>query len=264
MQYIDEDEDYITGTHRCHGQVLAYTGNPYRLACEMMGKKDGFNCGMGGSQHIKTGHYITNGVTGGMAAVGCGMALSLKRNHHSGIVISFLGDGGFQEGYFQETMNMAQTYQVPILYILENNQYAMSTRTRDYSSGAVEDRVEASGMKYFYADAREVEELDKNIRQAYLYVKENKEPAFVEVNTFRLCGHSKSDERAYMTENEKQKNIEDDPLVSLRKMLPEDTLQVIEDKAANIVQDAFAQAGASGELKLDEYQKEKKNGTVFA
>ena len=90
MREINREIDRAVGTHRCHGQVLAYEPDTYRLACEMMGKRDGFVKGMGGSQHIKTGGYLTNGVTGGMAVIGCGMAMAMQKNiadkasHHIG------------------------------------------------------------------------------------------------------------------------------------------------------------------------------------
>lgn len=93
MEFLDKEIDYVVGTHRCHGQVLAYTHDPYRLICEMMGKADGFIQGMGGSQHIKVGKYVTNGITGGMVTVGCGIALGLKKDNSAGIVVAFMGVG---------------------------------------------------------------------------------------------------------------------------------------------------------------------------
>lgn len=255
MNIIDRENDYITGTHRCHGQVLAYTRDPYKLACEMMGKVDGYNCGMGGSQHIKTEKYITNGVTGGMAAVGVGMALSLKLNKKKGIVISFLGDGGFQEGYVGETMNMAKTFNTPILYILENNHYAMSTPTSSYTAGTPERRVKAMDIKYFCADVRDIDRLSETIEEGYLYVKKNIEPAFIEVNTFRLCGHSKSDDRAYMSEEEKAECFANDPLITMRNRI-NDKEKVIkmEQDVNRIIEKAFEKANGSLELGIEDYR----------
>ena len=255
MNVIDKEKDYVTGTHRCHGQVLAYTKDPYRLFCEIMGKADGYNCGMGGSQHIKTGKYITNGVTGGMAAVGVGMALSLKKRKKEGVVISFLGDGGFQEGYVGETMNMAGVYDVPVLYILENNHYAMSTPSASYTAGTVKRRVEAMDIKYYYADTRELEKLSDTIEEGYLFVKNNRKPAFIEINTFRLCGHSKSDDRAYMSEEEKEENLLSDPLKGLRCHIGEESAAEIERKLEAVVDEAFAQANENAEWGMEEYRK---------
>lgn len=263
MANIDREHDYITGTHRCHGQVLSYTKDPYRLACEMMGKSDGFNCGMGGSQHIRTGHYITNGVTGGMASVGAGMALSLKKNHRKGLVVSFLGDGGFQEGYVQETLNMAQVYQVPILYVLENNRYAMSTPTKEYTAGTVKSRVSALGMGYGFADARDVEGLSEAVQKAFGYVRQEEKPYFLEVSTFRLCGHSKSDTRAYMTEEEKAKDAAEDPLIKLRAQLSKEQTQAIDSKINAWIEDAFLKAENTGETDFFRYQEDKERWNLF-
>lgn len=254
MRNIDHEKDYVTGTHRCHGQVLAYTHDPYRLACEMMGRTDGFNCGMGGSQHIKTGRYITNGVTGGMAAVGTGMALYMKKNG-GGMVASFLGDGGFQEGYVGEAMNIAAAAGAPILYVLENNHYAMSTPTANYSSGTPKSRTEALGMRYFHADVRNIEELDRTISDSFAYVRNNSAPALIEVDTFRLCGHSKSDDRSYMTEEEKAGYIADDPVAALHALIPEEQTAATDAEAERTINDAFARASECGEINMTEYRR---------
>ena len=255
MEYIDKEKDYITGTHRCHGQVLAYTEDPYRLACEMMGKADGFNSGMGGSQHIKIDRYITNGVTGGMAAVGAGMAFSMKKKESEGIVISFLGDGGFQEGYVSETMNMAAVYEIPIVYILENNRYAMSTLSSDYCAGSYEKRVRALEIQFYHCEAKNIDDVDVAVKQAIEYTKINKKPSFVQVDTFRLCGHSKSDDMAYMKEEEKRRNIEEDPLLALRKKIDQNLIGSIHSEIEYKISQAFELATNCGEMGIDEYKE---------
>ena len=259
MQYVDREKDWVTGTHRCHGQVLAYTHDPYRLACEMMGREDGFNCGMGGSQHIKTGQYITNGVTGGMASVGVGMALYMKKNG-GGMVVSFLGDGGFQEGYVGETMNLADVFAAPILYILENNHYAMSTPTARYSAGSPEARTKAVGIRYFHGDVRDIKGLDATIRDAFSYVRENSAPAMLEVDTFRLCGHSKSDDRSYMTEQEKAGYINDDPVAALRQMISAEDADIADRSALSRIDEAFLKASECGEINMTEYRNKLAQG----
>lgn len=256
MEYIDRNTDYVTGTHRCHGQVLAYTHDPYKLACEMMGRTDGFNCGMGGSQHIKTGKFLTNGVTGGMAAIGAGMALSLKKSGADGIVVSFLGDGGFQEGYVSETLSIASAFEVPIVYVLENNHYAMSTPTSEFSSGSFESRVKALDIEYYYCESKDLENIDETVSKAIAYTRKNKKPAFIHVDTFRLCGHSKSDDMAYMSENEKQDNIDHDPLLSLEKKINDDSIvSDIRSEISEMIRKAFDDAESCGQIGICEYQK---------
>lgn len=255
MEYVDKEKDFITGTHRCHGQVLAYTNDPYSLACEMMGKADGFNAGMGGSQHIKTGNYITNGVTGGMAAVGAGMAFSLKKKDSDGIVISFLGDGGFQEGYVSETMNMASAFEIPIVYILENNRYAMSTLSSEYCAGTYERRIKALDIEFFYCESKNIDDVELAVSQAISYVRTNKKPAFVQVDTFRLCGHSKSDDMSYMSEDERKKNIEDDPMIALEQKLAPDIIYSIQNEIDKQISQAFEHASNCDEIGIVEYRK---------
>lgn len=256
MANMDRENDYITGTHRCHGQILAYTGDPYRLACEMMGKKDGFNCGMGGSQHIKVEHYITNGVTGGMASVAMGMALSIKKQKKEGIVISFLGDGGLQEGYVVETMNLASLMKVPIVYVIENNHYAMSTPTMQYSAGSFKRRIEALDIRYYYSEATELEALENTIKKAMTYTRNEKKPVAIEINTFRLCGHSKSDNMAYMTDKEKQDNRENDPVKKIKEKIEDkDLASEIEINIKRKIKSAFDKAETCEQVSYFDYRK---------
>lgn len=242
MEHLDRENDYIVGTHRCHGQVLAYDTNPYALFCEMMGRKDGFVEGMGGSQHIKTGHYLTNGITGGMAVVGNGIAMSIKKNNKSGIVISFVGDGGFNEGYVQETLNMASTYETPILFVCENNGYAMSTHTESYSAGSFQARVEAHGMKYIRSSTQDVEILSDDISTAVKFVREKKEPCFLDIITARLCGHSKSDKMEYMSEKERNSNIENDPLLQLKQKMTDSMIREIDEAVVTQIEHDYSKA----------------------
>lgn len=242
MNLIDFENDYIVGTHRCHGQVLAYTKDPYKLFCEMMGRKDGFVEGMGGSQHIKIGKYITNGITGGMTVIGTGIAMSLKKQNRKGIVISFMGDGGFNEGYVQETMNLASYFEVPILFVCENNHYAMSTPTEKYSAGTFKDRVKALNINYIETTTHDIEELASDLETGFYYVKNNKKPCFINISTARLCGHSKSDKMEYMSDSEKENNIKFDPLKQMMVQMSKNEINEINRMIGDEVQDAFNRA----------------------
>lgn len=242
MEYIDKEVDYVVGTHRCHGQVLAYTDDVYRLACEMMGRKDGFVNGMGGSQHIKVDKYLTNGITGGMATVGTGIALGIKKTGEKAMVVSFTGDGGFNEGYVQESFNLASSMNLPILFICENNHYAMSTPTAQYSAPSFGDRIEALGMNYIISDSSDPERLDVDMKNAFSYVRASGKPCFLDVQTARLCGHSKSDSMEYMSEEEKRKNKENDPIIWLEGFIEEENKKSIKEEIIKEVSDAFWKA----------------------
>lgn len=242
MEFVDRDNDYITGTHRCHGQVLAYTEDAYRLACEMMGRKDGFVCGRGGSQHIKVDNYITNGITGGMVSIGTGIAMAIKKEQKKGIVVSFLGDGGFNEGYVQESFNLASANSVPILYICENNKYAMSTQTNEYSAGSFEERIKALGIRYEALDTAEPDVMYDVMKNAFVYVNEKKKPCFLDVHTARLCGHSKSDSMEYKRKEEIEYEKTHDPLIWLEKKLGTEKVEDIRKDINNEIDKAFLRA----------------------
>ncbi len=242
MEFINKETDYVVGTHRCHGQVLAYTGDTYRLACEMMGRKDGFVKGIGGSQHIKVDKYLTNGITGGMVTVGTGIALGIKKTAEDAIVTSFFGDGGFNEGYVQESLNLAASLELPILYICENNHYAMSTPTVKYSAPDFGTRVTSLGMYYIMSDTAEPQKLCNDMEEAFSYVRKFRKPCVIDVHTARLCGHSKSDSMEYMSNEEKQKNIENDPIAWLERNIQNSARLSIQQQIAKEINDAFDKA----------------------
>ncbi|WP_175560117.1 thiamine pyrophosphate-dependent dehydrogenase E1 component subunit alpha [Butyrivibrio sp. YAB3001] len=251
MEQINRDTDYITGTHRCHGQVLAYTDDMYSLACEMMGKQDGFVNGLGGSQHIKIGNYITNGITGGMITVASGIAMGKKKNCDSGIVIAFAGDGGFNEGYVQESLNLASNYELPLLIICENNGYAMSTPTQEYSAGSFKARVEALNIRYIETTSTLPDVLEQDIIKGFSYVRNEEKPCFIDVHTARLCGHSKSDSMEYMSDEEKENNMKSDPILWLAKKIDSNEVEMINERIAKEVDDAFLNATNCREITLD-------------
>ncbi len=239
MNKICKEQDYITGTHRCHGQVLAYTGDPYGLACEMMGKRDGFVGGNGGSQHIKVDGYLTNGITGGMVPIGVGLAMAMKKTRDPGIVVSFLGDGGVNEGYVLEAINLSKIYSLPILFICENNLYAMSTFSSNFTAGSIMERIQSFGIKYFPGNTSEYGNLYPLISKGYDLVKQDRIPVFIEVTVNRLCGHSKSDNMEYMTKEEKARNQKNDYLISMRKLLGEEKAVQIEREVNKQIKDTF-------------------------
>lgn len=255
MENVNKSLDYITGTHRCHGQVLAYNGDCYSLACEMMGKADGFVGGMGGSQHIKVDKYITNGITGGMLPTATGLAMGIRKSDSEGMVVSFVGDGGFNEGYVQESLNFAVKYALPLLVICENNKYAMSTRTLDYSAGIIKDRIQSFGMQYVESSSSFPDQLEEDIRQSFSYVRKNRKPCFIEIHTARLCGHSKSDSMEYMSDEEKENDINSDPIVWLKDRMELADIERIDKDILKKIDSDFKRAKNCKEYTLTEWRK---------
>ncbi len=141
-------EDVIFSNHRCHGHFLAYGGDLYRLAAELMGKATGLVGGRGGSQHIHWKNFYSNGIQGGIVPVATGMALAEKASGSGNIVAVFLGDGTLGEGVVYESLNIASLWSLPILFVVENNRYAQTTPISLAMAGSIPARFSAFGIEY--------------------------------------------------------------------------------------------------------------------
>ena len=124
---LDPQRDFVVSNHRCHGHYLAFGGPLDGLLAEIMGSRLGICGGRGGSQHLKFGHFFSNGVLGGGTPIGCGIALGEKLSKSTGIVVVCLGDGTLGEGVLYESLNMASLWSLPVLFLVENNRYAQTT-----------------------------------------------------------------------------------------------------------------------------------------
>jgi len=221
LEHVDPKSDYITGTHRSHGHLLSLTFDPYELIAELMGKRTGVVGGKGGSQHLHYMNFYTNGITGGMAPIAVGMAYALKLKTDSSIAISFFGDGAMNEGYLMESLNLASAYDLPIIFALENNHYAMSTRTSDITGGNFEKRAIGFGLRYIRIKADDAIKVYNETGKVIEFVRNDRQPYFIEFDTFRFSGHSKSDKREYIPKAEDDFWKMNDPLLKLEKAIGE-------------------------------------------
>lgn len=241
LENVDINTDFIVSNHRGHGHFLTIFEDPFSLAAELMGKAEGIVNGRGGSQHICYKNYYSNGITGGMVPIAVGMGFSKKIKNEKGVVVSFLGDGAMNEGYLLEALNLSSVYNTPNIFILENNFYAMSTESRIMSGGTFRDRVKGFGIRYDHFKALDVMELYSVFKDIYEFVSHEKIPYFIEFETFRFCGHSKSDKREYVNEDMDRFWKENDPLLRLRKSLSNNIVKRIESEVDLLVSDAFKQ-----------------------
>ncbi len=202
--------DFIHSNHRCHGHYIAHTDDVYGLIAELMGKETGVCGGIGSSQHLCTETFYSNGIQGGMVPVAAGMALAQKKNKSKNIGIVFIGDGTLGQGIVYETMNICALMGIPLLIVCENNEYAQSTKLSDNMSGSILDRAHAFGLKSFYSNTWDTEELFSNAKKSIDYVRTNNKTAFHLVDTYRLNHHSKSDDNRDV--NEVSKYSKKDPL----------------------------------------------------
>lgn len=186
--------DVVFSNHRCHGHFLAYGGDPYPLAAELMGRATGLVGGRGGSQHIQWRNFYSNGIQGGIVPVATGMALAEKLQKSGAIALVFLGDGTLGQGVVYESLNLASLWQIPVLYVLEDNHYAQTTPTQRGVAGSMSARFAAFGLPVWEADSSDVLELRPLAQQALEQVRGKQSPAACILHTCRFAAHSKGDD----------------------------------------------------------------------
>jgi pyruvate dehydrogenase E1 component alpha subunit len=199
-------QDYKLGMHRSHGHALASGVDEKALMAEFFGRDTGVCRGMGGSMHIvdlKNNFLGTNGIVGGSIPIAAGAALSIKRKGiQDQIAVCFFGDGATNEGVFYESMNIAMLWKLPVLYICENNLYAMSTHiTRNMAVPEIERKAHCFGMQTFSVDGNDAVAVYETVKKAREITAQGN-PVLVIENTYRISGHSKSDSNSYRTQEE--------------------------------------------------------------
>lgn len=210
--------DQITSTHRGHGHLLAKGARMDRALAEIAGKKDGYCQGKGGSQHVAIpaiGHMGSNGITGGGLPIAAGLALALQYKGSDRVAVAYLGDGAADVGNFHETLNLAALWGLPLLFVLENNLYSMSTpieRTSACESFA-DWASRYKGMAVARGDGNDVFVVRDLVQPLLERARAGQGPGFVEFLTYRQSGHSKSDARVYRTREEEARWQERDPLL---------------------------------------------------
>lgn len=218
-----ERADLVVATHRGHGAALAKGLEPYRLFAEILGRREGYCAGRGGSQHlscIELGFLGTNGITGGGLPLATGAALALKRRATRNVVVAFFGEGAANKGTFYEALNLASIWQLPIIYVCENNQYAVSARSEDSVAGkSIAERAEAYDMAHETVDGNDVHAVRTRLAEVVAAARAGRGPALVECHTHRQLGHSKSGTCACRTRAEEQAWRERDPITRLGKQL---------------------------------------------
>ena len=218
-------DDWVISTHRGHGHLLAKGGDPNRLMAELFGKVDGYGGGKGGTQHMAdyaVGHLGSNGITGGGIPIGTGAALSAQMRGGDQVVAVFFGDGASNQGTFHESLNLAGAWKLPVIYVCENNGYAMSTPIQDVC--AVERlavRGAAYGMPGVTVDGMDALAVAGAVSEAVKRARCGQGPSLIECMTYRYLGHSKSDQRVYRTREEEAQWRGRDPIARLSKQLVE-------------------------------------------
>lgn len=237
---LDIDKDYLCSGHRAHGLSMMMTHKPETLLGEIMGKPFGMAKGLGGSQHVYYKNYFTNGITGGMCPVAVGIAFTLKQEPTDAISTVVFGDGAMNEGYVMEAFNLAAEMQLPVLFILENNGYAMSTPVESVNPCMdFEKRVAGFGIPYTRVDATDFQTLFKALSDAVEKVRTSRSPRFIEVMTHRFCGHSKSDRRLYIPQARDEYWHGHDIVKSVADRLSEAEVNDVKDSVNNEIERVY-------------------------
>lgn len=247
-----KEGDVITGTHRGHGHALAFGLDIDRMASELLGKASGYCHGKGGSMHIAdvgAGMLGANGIVGGSMGIACGAAWAFKRREEDHVAVCFFGDGAVQEGIFNETLNLAAIWKLPVVFVCENNQYAMSLSVKKgFATERISDRAAGYGMPGKTVDGMELDEVHEVASEAVDWARSGEGPTLIEAVTYRYLGHSKSDANLYRTRDEIQEWREHDPIqrfaMSLEEkgVLESDEWRSMERSAKERIEEAFSKA----------------------
>jgi pyruvate dehydrogenase E1 component alpha subunit len=241
-------DDYITSTHRGHGHCIAKGADLRRTMAEILGKKTGYCKGKGGSMHIAD---FAVGMLGATAVVGAGLpiavgaGLSAKLRKTSQVVACFFGEGASNQGTFHESINMASVWALPVVFVCENNLYAMGTRqSRIMSVQNVADRAAAYGIPGVIVDGNDVLVVYEAARKAVERARAGKGPTLIECKTYRHKGHSRVDSGKYRPKEEVEEWLGKDPVKRFRQamlgngILTQTELEHVEKEVADEVADA--------------------------
>lgn len=225
---LDLGKDYVVGAYRDHGYALACGMDPNVIMAELYGKKTGCSKGKGGSMHMYDAekHMLGgNGIVGSQIPVAAGVAMKIKYKKEDGVVLCYFGDGAIHQGAFHESMNLAKIWDLPVIFICENNQYGMGTDFRRVSS--VEDfsiMGNSYGIEGKQLNGMDVLHVYDEMQGAAAEVRDSGTPKFFEIKTYRYKGHSMSDPAKYRTKEELQEYKDQDPIVILQKLLIEEKI----------------------------------------
>ena len=247
--------DSVITTYRDHCQPIGRGADPKVIMAELFGKTSGISKGRGGSMHMfdkEKGFYGGHGIVGGHIPLGAGIAFAEKYRGTKNVNICLMGDGAVRQGAFHEALNMAVTWKLPVVFVIENNMYAMGTSVERTSN--VTDLYKlghAYEMPSFAVNGMKVEDCADAFEEAIERARKGDGPTLLEIRTYRYKGHSMSDPAKYRTKEELNNFKDRDPIADVlntiheNKFATEKELKSIEDKVKNIVAEAekFAEEG---------------------
>lgn len=227
-----KEDDFITSTHRGHGHCIAKGGDMKKMLAELCGKATGYCKGRGGSMHIadvSAGNLGATGIVGSNIPVATGAGISIKLRGTDQVVLCFFGDGAANTGVFHESVNMAAIWNLPVIYICENNLYGMSVAiNRAFPFADIAERAKGYNIPGVIANGMDVLEVKEVVGKAIERARKKEGPTLVECKTYRYFGHSRSDPRVYRTKEEEKEWKSKDAILSLEHNLVEKGLLTFE------------------------------------
>ena len=262
MQSMAEEGDSVVTSYRDHGHMLACGMESRGVMAELTGRKDGYSRGKGGSMHMfsrEKNFYGGHGIVAAQVPIGAGLAFAHKYKGDGGVNMAYLGDGAANQGQVYETFNMSALWKLPVIFVIENNQYGMGTSVSRAAAGLdLADRGKAYGIPGLQVDGMDVLAVRAAARKALDYCRSGKGPYILEMKTYRYRGHSMSDPAKYRTRDEvdamrkQHDSIEQLRDLLLREGVDEAGLKQIDQKVKAVVTDAADFALASPEPELDD------------
>ncbi|MEA2064314.1 MAG: thiamine pyrophosphate-dependent dehydrogenase E1 component subunit alpha [Gemmatimonadota bacterium] len=258
-----EEKDFITSTHRGHGHCIARGAEINKMVAELLGKKGGYCRGLGGSMHIadfSAGNLGANGIVGGGIPLGTGAALGISLRGENSVSAVFTSDGAVNNGVFTESLNLAAIWSLPLLLVVENNQYAVSTpieqSTREpdlYKRGI------GLGVHSFSVDGNDVLEVFEQAKKAVSQCRKGRGPVLMEAKTYRHGGHHVNDPGQYMPAERLEYYKKKDPVTRGRKYLiekgkaTEEEVRAIEEAVERMMEEAVDFARECPEMTVEEF-----------
>jgi len=263
MQSTISDDDAVITSYRDHGHMLACGMDAKGVMAELTGREGGYSKGKGGSMHMfskEKNFYGGHGIVGACVPLGTGLAFSQKYQDNGQVTLCYMGDGTVNQGQVYESFNMAELWDLPVVYVIENNEYAMGTSVKRASSQVeLFRRGESFNVPGEQVDGMDVLAVAEAGRKAVEWARSGKGPYILEMKTYRYRGHSMSDPAKYRSKEEvNKKRAESDPIERVRekllneKIYTEEELKEIDRDVKSIVAEAVEFAQESPEPHPDE------------
>jgi len=230
MRFTMQEGDKVITTYRDHGHMIAVGSDPKKIMAELLGRRDGSSKGKGGSMHLfdlDKHFYGGHGIVGASVPIGAGLAFADKYQGNNNVTYCYFGDGAAHQGQVYESFNMAKLWNLPVLFIIENNHYAMGTSlSRSSSIDQLHKRGLGFNIPGVKINGMDIFEVIKGAQECVDYVRSGNGPMLIEMDTYRYRGHSMSDPATYRSKEELNCKKELDPIDSLRTA-------ILENKVAN-------------------------------